>query len=311
LSESATPRRRPAREAATLARLDARAWPRTTPVFRALGLTFDARLMGDDLADYLELILAPLRAPAGTTAAHRFSVVDDGERYQRRYAVYFDGLPIVRTPSEPLALVYLLWHLNRAVVEASNAWLLLHAAAAERDGAAVLLPAPMDAGKSTLVAGLTLHGFRYLTDETVALDPHTARVDPYPKPLSIEMGSWDALAPLRPQLDARFARFSDEIWHVVPDAIRPGAIAPACTARAVVSPRFDPGATTALEPISRAEAVMLLAENAFNFSAHGAAGLDTLATVVRSCECYRLTVGTLDDACDRIVDVMSRLEARV
>src|SRR5690242_21800529 len=34
LSESSTPRRRPAREAATLARLDARAWPRTTPEFR-------------------------------------------------------------------------------------------------------------------------------------------------------------------------------------------------------------------------------------------------------------------------------------
>jgi HprK-related kinase A len=311
LSDSATPRRRPAREAATLARLDARPWPRTTPVFRALGLTFDARLMGDDLADYLELILAPLRAPAGTVAAHRFSVVDEGARYQNRYAVYFDGLPIVRTPSEPLALVYLLWHLNRAVVADSDAWLLVHAAAAEHDGAAVLLPARMDAGKSTLVAGLTLRGLRYLTDETVAIDPSTARVDPYPKPLSIEMGSWDALAPLRPELDARLARFADEIWHVVPDTIRRGATADSCAARAIVSPRFEPGASTALEPISRAEAVMMLAENAFNFSTHGAAGLDTLATVVRGCECYRLTVGSLDDACDRVLDVMARLDARV
>jgi hypothetical protein len=311
LSEPATPRRRPAREAATLARLDTRAWPRTTPVFRALGLTFDARLMGDDLADYLELILAPLRAPTGTVAAHRFSVVDEGERYQRRYAVYFDGLPIVRTPSEPLALVYLLWHLNRAVVEESGAWLLLHAAAAEHEGSAVLLPARMDAGKSTLVAGLTLRGFGYLTDETVAIDPRTTLVDPYPKPLSIEMGSWGALAPLRPRLDARFARFSDEIWHVVPDAIRPGAVADRCRVRAIVSPRFEPGATTTLEPISRAEAVMMLAENAFNFPAHGAAGLDTLAAIVRPCECYRLTFGTLDDACDRILDVVTRVEARV
>ncbi|HEX4490199.1 MAG TPA: hypothetical protein VH914_03250 [Acidimicrobiia bacterium] len=311
MSEPATPRRRPARESATLARLDARPWPRRTPVFKALGLTFDARLMGDDLADYLELVLAPLRAPAGIEAAHRFSVVDEGERYQRRYAVYFDGLPIVRTPSEPLALVYLLWHLNRAVVEASNDWLLLHAAAAEHDGSAVLLPARMDAGKSTLVAGLALRGFGYLTDEAVAIDPASARVDPYPKPLSIEMGSWDALAPLRPQLDARFARFCDDVWHVVPDAIRPGAVAESCTARAIVSPRFEPGATTALEPISRAEAVMMLAENAFNFSAHGAAGLDLLAGVVRPCECYRLTVGTLDDACDRVIDVVARLGARV
>jgi hypothetical protein len=311
LSEPAAPRRRPAREATTLARLDGRAWRRTTPVYEALGLTFCARLMGDDLADYLETILTPLRAPSGTVSAHRFSVLDEGERYQRRYAVYFDGLPIARTASEPMALVYVLWQLNRAVVEASNRWLLLHAAAAERDGAAVLLPAPMDAGKSTLVAGLTLRGFGYLTDETVAIDPPTARVDPFPKPLSIEMGSWEALAPLRPQLDARFARFSDEVWHVVPDAIRPGAAARACTARAIVSPRFEPGATTALEPITRAEAVMMLAEHAFNFPAHGAAGLDTLAALVRPCLCYRLTVGSLDDACDRVDEVMNHIVARV
>ena len=37
----------------------------------------------------------------------------------------------------------------------------------------------------------------------------------------------------------------------------------------------------------------------------------SLAAVVRPCECYRLTVGALDAACDRIVDVMTRLEAKV
>ena len=314
LSTSESPRRRPSREAATLARLDARTWPRQTPRYRALDLAFSVRLMGDDLADYIEHIFSSLRAGRGaspTEPAHVYSVLDEGERYQRRYAVYFDGQPIVRTPSEPMALVYLLWHLNRAVVEASNRWLLLHAAAAEHEGAAVVLPAPMDSGKTTLVAGLVVRGLGYLTDETVAIDLATRRVDPYPKPLSIELGSWETLPSLRPQLDARFARFHDELWHVVPDAIRPGAAAGPSTPRVVVTPRFESGARTAIEPMSRAEAVMMLAENAFNFASHKAAGLDALAAIVRNCECYRMTVGTLDDACDAILDVVSNLEAKV
>jgi hypothetical protein len=240
-----------------------------------------------------------------------FSVVDDGERFKNRYAVYDDGQPIVRTPSEHLALVYLLWQLNRAVVAQSDGYLLLHSAAAEFAGSALLLPAPMNSGKTTLVAGLVHRGFGYLTDEAAAIDPATLDIDPFPKPLSIEHGSWEALAAIRPQLDARFARFTEDQWHVVPDAIRTGAVARSCPARLVVSPRFEPAATTTIERMSRAEGVLLLAQNAFNFPSHKLEGLHTLAAVVRECDCYRLTFGSLDAACDEIMSVVDQLEARV
>ncbi|HEY5014131.1 MAG TPA: hypothetical protein VIK61_15710, partial [Acidimicrobiia bacterium] len=139
----------------------------------------------------------------------------------------------------------------------------------------------------------------------------TNLVDPYPKAISFELGSWDALAELRPPLDARFDRFADEQWRIVADAARPGSIADRCPARLVVSPRFQPAVKTKLDRISRAEAVLLLAENSFNFASHGAAGLDTLAAVVRRCDCYRLTFGSLDEACDEIASLAEALEARV
>jgi hypothetical protein len=290
-------------------RLDERSWARVTPAYRALDLTFSLRMAGDDLADYVEMILAPLETDE--PAAHVYSVVDDGARFKSRYAVYFDGRHIVRTPSEPLALTYLLWHVNRAVVAESDRYLLVHAAAAAANGAAILLPAAMNSGKSTLVAGLVRRGFGYLTDEAAAIDPATTLVDPYPKAISIEIGSWDALSELRPALAARFDRFSDELWRVVPDAVRPGSIANRCPARLVVSPRFQPAAKTRLERISRAEGVLLLAEHSFNFASHGGAGLDTLAAVVRRCDCYRITFGSLDEACDEITNLAEALEAKV
>ena len=56
----------------------------------------------------------------------------------------------------------------------------------------------------------------------------------------------------------------------------------------------------------RAEAVVDLAKNTFNFGDHGVPGLQQLALVVRACDCYRLTVGTLDDAVALIDDLVRR-----
>jgi hypothetical protein len=142
-------------------------------------------------------------------------------------------------------------------------------------------------------------------------DPVTHHIDPYPKPLSIERGSWDVLADLRPELDDRFLPYAQDQWHVVPDSIRPGAVAEPCPARLIVSPRYQAGAKTTIEPISRAQAVLMLAENAFNFASHKAESLHTLAEMVRRCECYRLTIGSQEDACDEVMSIVERLEVGV
>jgi hypothetical protein len=307
LSAPGLPRRRPAREAVTSTRLNEREWPRVTRVYGAADLTFSVRSEHGDLADYVERLLAPL-APR-ETADHCYSIVDDGARFKSRYALYFDGQPIVRTPSEALTVAFLLWHLNFAVVAASDRYLVVHAAAAAHHGSAILLPAAPDSGKTTLVARLIARGCSYLTDEASAIDPVSLTVAPYPKPLTIQQGSWAALADLRPELHDRFSQYAQDQWHLVPDAIRSGAVAVPTVANLVVSPRFDASATTTLEPISRAEAVLLLAENAFNFESHKATGLDTLAAVVRRCECYRLTIGSDDDGSDAVMRVVERLGA--
>lgn len=309
LNAPGLPRRRPSREAAALNRLDERSWPRVTSAYRALDFDFSLRLVSEDLADYLERILSPL-ATTGPSR-HVYSFVDDGARFKSRYALYFGGQPIIRTPFEPLALAFFLWHLNLAVVSESDRYLLLHAAVASHHGSAILLPAAMDSGKTTLVAGLVQRGCGYLTDEAAAIDPVTLEIEPYAKPLSIDRGSWEVLRDLRPELDDRFSPYTREQWHVVADSIRPGALAGPCSARVIVNPRYDAGATTTIEPISRAQAVLMLAENAFNFSSHKTQGLRTLAETVRQCECYRLTIGSHDDACDAVMRVVERLEVSV
>jgi hypothetical protein len=284
-----------------------------TPTYHALDFEFSVRTTGADLADYLEGLFAPFAdsdSGPGAMAAHVYSVVDDGPRFTNRYALYFDGQPIVRTPFESLALAFLLWHLNVAVVAGSDRYLLVHAAAAAYNGSAVLLPAAKESGKSTLVARLVQRGCGYLTDEATAIDPVTLAVDPYPKPLSVEPGSWEVLADLRPRLDDRFLPFVGDQWHVAAESIRPDAIAAPCPPRLIVTPRFEAGARTSFEEISRAQAVLVLAENAFNFESHKVDGLHTLADVVSGCECYRLTIGSDDDASAEVMCMLERVGTR-
>jgi len=309
LTAPGLPRRRRSREAVALSRLNERSWSRVTPAYRALDFTFAVRMAGDDLADYAEGIFAAF-ATTGP-AQHLYSIVDHGPRFQQRYALYFDGQPIIRTPFEPLALAFLLWHLNYATVAASDRYLLVHAAAAVYNGSAILLPAAKDSGKSTLVARLVERGCRYLTDEATAIDPSTLVIAPFPKAISIDPGSWEVLADLRPDLEDRFLQYARDQWHVVPQSIRPDAIAEPCRARLIVSPRYEAGGRTAIEEVSRAQAVLLLAENAFNFGSHKAAGLHTLADVVSGCECYRLTIGSHEDAVADVMRIVERVAVPV
>jgi hypothetical protein len=301
-------RRRHDREAKALARLDSLEWCPQLGPYRAVGFDFGVRVMDPALRGYLDKALETLGrgSKSRRRPAHVYSVVDAGPQARQRFSLYFDGLRIVRSPAPSLALSYLLWHVNRSVVRTGDDYLLIHASAAALDGRSVLMPAPMESGKTTLCSGLLRRGLQYVTDEAVAIDPKDGRIHPYPKPLSVDAGSWGVLADLKPDLSEEATTYLMGQWHVSPTSIRPDAVAGVTRARLVVSPRYRAGEKTKLEEISRAEAVLMLADNSFNFGLHGGDGLRALADVVRGCTCYRLTMNDLDEACDEVISLLER-----
>jgi hypothetical protein len=231
-------------------------------------------------------------------------LVDHGPGSRNRYSVYLDGLRIIRTPVPSLALSYLVWHINRSAVRESPRYLLIHASCAALDGRAVVMPAGMESGKTTLVAGLVRRGLDYVTDEVVAIDPATGILHPYPRPLSVDLGSWHVLADLEPPVPDGAGSYLAGQWHIAPKAIRPGAVATTCEVALVVNPRYVPTSETLLVALTKAEGLLMLAENSFNFALHGGAGLHALARVVENCACYRLTSSSLDEACDVVLALL-------
>lgn len=287
----------------TLARLDQMPWVYRSARFRALDFDFAVRASNGTVGRYLGDLLRVFEVRG--EPCHIYSFIDREQTPDGRYEVYRDGEPVSTTTSPSSALRHLFWDVNRNVVEGTRDLLLFHASAVEHRGRAVVFPAPMGSGKTTLVSGLLQRGARYVTDEAVALDPSDLKIRPYPKPLSIESGSWDVLSDLRPRVNASLEPFLEAGWYVPPDAIHDDAVASPCVPRLVICPRYERGAPTELVEIPRSEALITLAENCFNITTLGARrSLEILARVVRSSRCYRLTMGDLGDACARVLGVL-------
>jgi hypothetical protein len=263
--------------------------PYVTRAFRGLEHTFEVATNNVAVRDFLDQIFVDL-GYEGLGEPARYELVRLSES---QYLVRYQDRVVVVTGRLDRALSVLLWHVNAEVVRRSaHRYPIVHAAAAVWNGSAVLLAAAPDSGKTTTVAGLVQQaGFDYLTDEAVAIEQRTLLAQPYPKPLSIDHGSWGALAHLRPA-------HGDPVtgqWQVAADSIRRGSVAGPTPIRFVVEPAYDPATTTRLEPLARGAMLAKLADSTFEFQAAPRRNLEVLAKVVERADCYRLPISDLDE----------------
>lgn len=278
-------------------------WGGTIGPCRALDLRFGVRVCDPALSSYLEPILLPFADDGPVEDVVWFSVLERAGRRRPRLVVYAGGHQVRATARRSRSLDSLLWSLNRLVVATAERCLTLHASAVERHGVVVVLPATQNSGKTTLCAGLLRRGYRYVTDEAVAVDVATGETRPFPKALSLDPGSWPLFPDLEPELPDEQRMYVGQQWHL--PAARFGsqeARPPVGAPRVLLSPSYRIDADSTVTPLRPAEAVVMLIENSFNASAWGQAGLDAAARLVRGCAVAgRLDVGDLEQACD-IVD---------
>jgi len=212
------------------------------------------------------------------------------------FALERDGR-LVRTARWPDGLVdIVLWEIFQDALRDEREHVAIHAGAVSHGGRGIVLPAPMNAGKTTLVGALICAGFDYLSDEAALVETGGTLV-PFPKPLTFEPGSYDLLPELRalieqgPSLRRR---------HVVADELRAGSTGTSCEIGWVVTLSRRAGAGSTLEPLRRGEALAALAKNSFNLHRLGARGLDSLGRAVRGASALRLEVGDLQQAVQAI-----------
>ncbi|WP_431101169.1 HprK-related kinase A [Roseateles noduli] len=245
----------------------------------------DFELAGEE--EFVDFHVAVLRSP------HWLS------RLQGRAEFWFDGQRSFTPLPAAQALAMLEWGINWCIAAHAHQYLLIHAAVLERDGRALLMPAPPGSGKSTLCAALAHRGWRLLSDELGLLDMATGLVHGMARPINLKNASIPLIRSFVPEahFSASMPNTSKGTVALVrapQDAIE-SRLAPARPAW-VVLPAWRAEAAAQLLPIERARAFMDLAEQSFNYDVHGQAGFQTLGRLVDACACYRFEYSRLDEA---------------
>lgn len=204
-------------------------------------------------------------------------------------------LPLPLAQAHPM----LEWVMNWCVSTNAHTYLIIHAAVLERQGCAVILPAPPGSGKSTLCAALASRGWRLLSDEMTLVRPADLALVPVPRPISLKNASIDVMREFAPH-----AVFGPAVPNTVKGTIAHmrapahSIVGASRTARAshIVFPRYEAGSATRLEALSKARMFTGLADNSFNYPVLGAAGFETLGGLIDACAGFSFRYSRLEEA---------------
>jgi HprK-related kinase A len=213
--------------------------------------------------------------------------------------MYFDHAPLFEPMPLGHAMPLLEWALNWCISAHAHQYLILHAAAIEREGFAAILPAPPGSGKSTLCAGLIHRGWRLLSDELALLSLADGSLHALARPVSLKNRSIDiirqyasgsvfgALSRDTAKGTVAHLKVSQEHLVRVHETARPAWI---------VFPHWVADSPPQLVPRGKPETVLAISRQTFNFGLSGREGFHALADAVSVSDCYDFSYSRLDDA---------------
>jgi HprK-related kinase A len=175
--------------------------------------------------------------------------------------------------------------MNLQMALGQRRYLLLHAAAVEREGRAVLMTGPSGAGKSTLAALLGERGWRFMGDEFALVGLDDGRLHAFPRAVSLKNAALALFAEvdvarLGPRLEGTP---KGTIRHLRPNAEAIARMDEPAAPALILFPRFGAGLAPAVRPVGAAEVFVRLTQASTNYVAlaeRGFAALSRLAAAV-------------------------------
>jgi HprK-related kinase A len=233
--------------------------------------------------------LAELYSDYPTPDIADFSVRLEAASFLRRYirrSVAIDGdymLPDAVPLPFDQALLAAEMGMNLQMALGWRRHLLLHASAVERDGKVLVMTGLSGSGKSTLSALLGHHGWRFMGDEFVLIDPESGHSVPFPRLISLKneaIGAMQATV-----LDGRFGPLmtgtpKGDIRHMVPSANAIAAMDQGARPSLLLFPRF--GFAGAVREVAPGETFMRMTQASTNYVALGETGFRAMTQFVRS-----------------------------
>lgn len=204
-------------------------------------------------------------------------------------------VPLPVTHAFPL----LEWAMNWCISTQAHHFLMLHSAVIERNGCAVIMPAPPGSGKSTLCAGLVNRGWRLLSDELALISLTDRWITPLGRPISLKNQSIEVMQKYVPH--ATFNPLTHDtskgtVTHMKVPTDQLLRIHERARPKWVVFPKYVPDAKAELTPRSKANSMLELGRNSFNYIVLGLTGFEVLTDVIEGSDCFDFRYCQLDDA---------------
>ncbi|WP_336885081.1 HprK-related kinase A [Candidatus Methylomicrobium oryzae] len=221
------------------------------------------------------------------------------KHFRQQAQFYFDGASVFQPVPYNHSTAMLEWGMNWCISAHINTYLIIHAAVLEKQGFAVVLPAPPGSGKSTLCAALMSEGWRLLSDELTLIRPDNANAVPVPRPVSLKNQSIEIIRNRYPQ--SVFGVVSSDtakgtVSHLKPTAESVRHQMLECPIAWVIFPKYLENAPTSLIPHTKGHAFLDMASQSFNYSKLGETGFNILKQVIDRAACYRFEYSNLDEA---------------
>jgi hypothetical protein len=170
--------------------------------------------------------------------------------------------------------------------------LAVHAGVVSTGVHAVAFPGGSGAGKSTITAACLRQGFEYLSDEALCLDPVTALVHPFPRPLALDDRSWRLLGEA-PEGEPPVPTVAERV--VPPDRFGSrGVLATRSLGHVVLLDRSS--VRPELAPVHRGDALAALLRHSFNHYRMPEAAFDVVHRAVAAAQTWQLAYSDPLDA---------------
>ena len=197
-------------------------------------------------------------------------------------------LPLPFNQSYPL----MEWGMNWCVANYFHQYLLLHAAVLEKNGQAILFPAPPGSGKSTLCSYLAHSGWRLLSDEMAVISLDTGNVHAFVRGICLKNNAIPLFKEWFPHAYVSTTAkdtSKGEVAHVRPPENAVVGMNETAQIKAIVFPRYHREVRFDTTPLNSLDCMQKVIDNAFNYNVLGKAGFKLLSTMMDTVSCYNLT----------------------
>ena len=208
-------------------------------------------------------------------------------------------IPLMQPMPARHAALALEMGMNLQLAVGMQRYVLLHAAAVEREGDAMLLLGESGAGKSTMSAVLAYADWRLLGDEFALLDPVVGCLHPFPRPISLKNSAIDHMRARAPA--DRFGPVHEEtikgrIQHLLPPVSALAAMDVPARPRLIVMPQFVAGARPTARRMTPTETFVQLTRASPNYGSLGEPGFEALWRLLQQAPGYAIEYGSSEDA---------------